>query len=125
MSKELNFLEKAVYYSEENPLKLAKFLHSVVRPVEIEGDITSSISVANNTALETVKSTLGTKQTITVDGLPADVTVSWGADTEPTYQQGTAGKYVLDGDISGLPSNIKNTSGHKLKMTIIIAEAES
>lgn len=121
---ERKFIHHAVFYNRQNPEELTSLLQSIIRPVEIGADIPMTIHVPNDTSLESVKTLIGTKTSISVDGVVADVTVSWGSDTAPTYQQATGGTYVLDGDISGLPSNIKNTSTHKIKMSIVVAAAE-
>lgn len=121
---EKRFISEAVFYSRQDPTSLANFLHSIVRPVDIKADVPMSVSVENNTPLETVKSSMGTSLSIMTSGIPADVTVAWGEDTTPTYQQATAGAYVLDGTISGLPSNVTNTGSKKVKLTINVAEAE-
>lgn len=121
---ESNFIHSAVFYSHQSPKELASLISSLMRPVEIPADIKRSVEVANGTALESVKTALGTKTSISVDGIVVDVTVSWGADTEPTYQQATEGTYVLDGTISELPSNIKNSGTYKIKQSIMVAAAD-
>lgn len=119
---ERKFINHAVFYSHQSPEELTSLISSIIRPVEIPADIVRTIEVPNDTALESVKTLLGTKTSICVEGVVADVTVSWGGNTEPTYQQATAGKYVLDGTISDLPANVKNSGTKKIKMTISVAE---
>lgn len=121
---EYSSILKSVFLSEQDPNSLAKLLHSMVRPVEMSVDAISGIVVDNGTELASIKTILGTKHSIVVDGVPADVTVAWDSDTNPTYVAATAGDYVLGGTISGLPSNVKNSAGKKMKVTITVKEAE-
>ena len=68
-----------------------------------------------------MKATLPTKITaVTSKGVPFEATVTWGSTTTPTYVPTTAGDYVLEGTLSGLPAYVTNTGSKKATVTITV-----
>ena len=119
------YVKKAVFYSKEKPGLLAAVLEVLASPENLTADIAiPAIKVENNTALDTVKATLPTKITaVTSKGVPFEATVTWGSTTTPTYAPTTAGDYVLEGTLSGLPAYVTNTGSNKATVTITVKEA--
>ena len=116
------YVKKAVFYSKEKPGLLAAVLEVLASPENLTANIAiPAVEVANNTALNTVKATLPTKITaVTSKGIPFEATVTWGSTTTPTYAPTTAGDYVLEGTLSGLPAYVTNTGSKKATVTITI-----
>ena len=127
MSAFNEYVKKAIFYSKENPEQLAAILEGLASPENLTANITiPAVEVENNTALNTVKATLPTKITmVTSKGIPFEVTVTWGSTTTPTYAPTTAGDYVLEGTLSGLPAYVTNTGSKKATVTITVKEAEA
>lgn len=125
MSAFNEYVKKAVFYSKEKPELLAAVLEVLVSPENLTANIAiPAVEVENNTALNTVKATLPTKITaVTSKGIPFGATVTWGSTTTPTYAPTTAGDYVLEGTLSGLPAYVTNTGSKKATVTITIKEA--
>ena len=116
------YVKKAVFYSKEKPGLLAAVLEVLASPENLTANIAiPAVKVENNTALDTVKATLPTKITaVTSKGVPFEATVTWGSTTTPTYAPTTAGDYVLEGTLSGLPAYVTNTGSKKATVTITI-----
>ena len=116
------YVKKAVFYSKEKPGLLAAVLEVLASPENLTANIAiPAVTVENNTALDTVKATLPTKITaVTSKGVPFEATVTWGSTTTPTYAPTTAGDYVLEGTLSGLPAYVTNTGSKKATVTITI-----
>ena len=125
MSAFNEYAKKAVFYSKEKPELLVAVLEGLASPENLTANIAiPAVEVANNTALNTVKATLPTKITaVTSKGIPFEATVTWGSTTTPTYAPTTAGDYVLEGTLSGLPAYVTNTGSKKATVTITIKEA--
>ena len=116
------YVKKAVFYSKEKPGLLAAVLEGLASPENLTANIAIlAVEVENNTALDTVKATLPTKITaVTSKGVPFEATVTWGSTTTPTYVPTTAGDYVLEGTLSGLPAYVTNTGSKKATVTITV-----
>ena len=116
------YVKKAVFYSKEKPGLLAAVLEVLASPENLTANIAIlAVEVENNTALDTVKATLPTKITaVTSKGVPFEATVTWGSTTTPTYTPTTAGDYVLEGTLSGLPAYVTNTGSKKATVTITV-----
>ena len=116
------YVKKAVFYSKEKPGLLAAVLEVLASPENLTANIAiPAVEVENNTALDTVEATLPTKITaVTSKGVPFEATVTWGSTTTPTYAPTTAGDYVLEGTLSGLPAYVTNTGSKKATVTITI-----
>ena len=116
------YVKKAVFYSKEKPGLLAAVLEVLASPENLTANIAIlAVEVENNTALDTVKATLPTKITaVTSKGVPFEATVTWGSTTTPTYTPTTAGDYVLEGTLSGLPAYVTNTGSNKATVTITV-----
>lgn len=127
MSAFNEYVKKAIFYSKEKPEQLAAVLEVLASPENLTANIAiPAVEVANNTALNTVKATLPTKITaVTSKGIPFEATVTWGSTTTPTYAPTTAGGYVLEGTLSGLPAYVTNTGSKKATVTITVKEAEA
>lgn len=127
MSAFNEYAKKAVFYSKEKPELLAAVLEGLASPENLTANIAiPAVEVVNNTALDTVKATLPTKITaVTSKGIPFEATVTWGSTTTPTYAPTTAGDYVLEGTLSGLPAYVTNTGSKKATVTITVKEAEA
>lgn len=125
MSAFNEYVKKAVFYSKEKPESLAAVLEGLASPENLTANIAiPAVEVENNTALDTVKATLPTKITaVTSKGIPFEATVTWGSTTTPTYAPTTAGDYVLEGTLSGLPAYVTNTGSNKATVTITVKEA--
>ena len=122
MSAFNEYVKKAVFYSKEKPGLLAAVLEVLASPENLTANIAiPAVEVENNTALDTVEATLPTKITaVTSKGVPFEATVTWGSTTTPTYAPTTAGDYVLEGTLSGLPAYVTNTGSNKATVTITI-----
>lgn len=122
MSAFNEYVKKAVFYSKEKPGLLAAVLEVLASPENLTANIAiPAVEVENNTALDTVEATLPTKITaVTSKGVPFEATVTWGSTTTPTYAPTTAGDYVLEGTLSGLPAYVTNTGSKKATVTITI-----
>lgn len=122
-------VKEAVFYSKEKPELLANIINALLgEDVEnLSADIVlEGKSVDNGTELSAIKATLPTSLKLsTAKGLPFSATITWGADTTPTYAKTTAGDYVLEGTLSNLPVYVTNTDSKKVKVTITVKEAES
>ena len=119
-------IKNAVFHAKETPDALAKIIYGLCQaPAVIASDITVSIEdVANGTALSAIKATLPATVAVPNDlGLPVNASVTWGADTTPTFAPAVAGEYVLTGTLSGLPSFLSNSGTKHAKVTITVLEA--
>lgn len=125
MSAFNEYVKKAVFYSKENPELLANVIGGIATPEDLAADVVPvAVEVENGTTLDAVKATLPTKlEKTTTKGIPFEATITWGADTTPTYDASTAGDYVLNGTIGGLPAYVTNTGNKKVVQTITVKEA--
>ena len=119
-------IKDAVFHAQQDPYALAKIINGLCHtPENIGADIAlADKAVVNGTALATVKATLPTKQLFnTAMGLPVEATITWGADTTPTYAPAVAGTYALTGTLSGLPAILTNTGNKVVTVDLVVAEA--
>ena len=119
------YLKKAVFFAKEKPELLANVLEVMVTPENLsENIVVPGISVDNGTSLTNAKKLLPTTLELTTSkGIPYTASVSWGSTTTPTYAASTAGDYVLEGTLSGLPAYVTNTGSKKATVTITVKAA--
>lgn len=119
------YLKKAVFFAKEKPELLANVLEVMATPENLSVNVVvPGISVDNGTTLADAKGLLPTTLELTTSkGVPYTASVSWGNTTTPTYAASTAGDYVLEGTLSGLPAYVTNTGSKKATVTITVKAA--
>ena len=113
-------LKDSVFHAKEKPELLAQLLHALSYPIEITEDFTMpDVPVRLGVALNTVKATLPTKMTVHIGYFTEEITVTWGATTDPSFNANVAGTYTLAGTISGLPKYIANTATKTVLLNLV------
>lgn len=101
----------------------------VEAPKEITGAkvISDIIAVTNDgKTLESIKTTLGNTIKLLAGMEEVSVPVTWSLNTEPSYDNATAGNYVLTGTIGQLPSGYVDVADtiSTVSVRIVVADAE-
>lgn len=115
-------IKRAVFYTEQSPGLLTDIIMSIIKPVELTGDVlTSGVNVPVGTTLTDAINRLPTTSvSFGVGSVPGSADVSWGSTTTPSYDDTTPGNYVLTGSLSNLSSNVVNTGGFSVIATITV-----